>query len=494
MKNVVPTPPTDPPNTRDGSRKKEISLDNDRLLEHIISQDIMNIMMNSDSLPINVLPANNNYIVHICVNSLATLTNYAKMEQDYIDEYNKNLMLKAELLQHQKESFLNNRSFNNQNAPAILEFLKINEWQAKLNTKDVSFANLRKQIESLKGENVVEKDVQLNNPNFIAPGMFKIDLEPLAPKVLKNKDAHIDYIKHTQEHADTLREIVKNDRALRPSDSNLNYACHYVQRIQEVLVYVKDTCPYLTKPSEKLVGITPLNRTRRVRVSSSTKASKSKPRSNTKKDRIPQTSSSNKKKNKVEYHPRIAKSSLNNKNRVIEHVCNANVKHTTLNVNSELICVKCNQYMFNANHDVCFLEFVNDVNVSSKSKSPKNSKKNNIWKPTGKVFIDIGYRWKPTGQTFTIVGNMCPLTRITSIKVVPLKETTSKSVTIQNPEVKVYSRRPKVIKSVGSSSKSKIVESMISNNSKPNQSWGSNASDIPSSSLVNFRLSKFFSI
>nr|GEV88947.1 integrase, catalytic region, zinc finger, CCHC-type, peptidase aspartic, catalytic [Tanacetum cinerariifolium] len=43
------------------------------------------------------------------------------------------------------------------------------------------------------------------------------------------------------------------------------------------------------------------------------------------------------------------------------------------------------------------------------------------------MFTDIGYRWKPTGQTFTIDGNTCPLTRITSTKVVPLKETTSKT-------------------------------------------------------------------
>ncbi|GKC69765.1 retrovirus-related pol polyprotein from transposon TNT 1-94 [Tanacetum coccineum] len=96
------------------------------------------------------------------------------------------------------------------------------------------------------------------------------------------------------------------------------------------------------------------------------------------------------------------------------------------------------------------------------------------------------------GQTFTIDGNMCLLTRITSTKVVPLKETTSKSVITQNLEVKVYSKRPKVTKSIGSSSKSKIVKSRISSNSEPNQSWGSNASDVPSSSLVDFRLSKLF--
>ncbi|GJV43506.1 retrovirus-related pol polyprotein from transposon TNT 1-94 [Tanacetum coccineum] len=120
-------------------------------------------------------------------------------------------------------------------------------------------------------------------------------------------------------------------------------------------------------------------------------------------------------KNKVEVQPRSVKSSLNKTNRVSEPVCNADVKHTSLNVNSKLICVKCNQCMFDANHDVCFLEFVNDVNVHSKSKSAKRSKKKQTWKPTGKVFTDIGYRWKPIGRTFTIVGNSFPLTRKTKV-------------------------------------------------------------------------------
>nr|GEU88384.1 retrovirus-related Pol polyprotein from transposon TNT 1-94 [Tanacetum cinerariifolium] len=54
--------------------------------------------------------------------------------------------------------------------------------------------------------------------------------------------------------------------------------------------------------------------------------------------------------------------------------------------------------------------------------------------------------------------------------------------------MKVYSRRPKQIKSVGSSKKAKIVESKIANNSEPNYLWGSNAIDVPSSfSLVNDR-------
>ncbi|GJZ18451.1 retrovirus-related pol polyprotein from transposon TNT 1-94 [Tanacetum coccineum] len=62
------------------------------------------------------------------------------------------------------------------------------------------------------------------------------------------------------------------------------------------------------------------------------------------------------------------------------------------------------------------------------------------------------------------------------------------------PEIKVYSRRPKQMKLVGSSKKAKIVESKITNNSEPNHLWGSNATDVSSSSsLINDRLSRSFS-
>nr|GEY81449.1 hypothetical protein [Tanacetum cinerariifolium] len=69
-----------------------------------------------------------------------------------------------------------------------------------------------------------EKDIQSNNAKVIALGMFKLDLKPLSPKVLKNKDAHIDYIKHTQENAVILCKLVKHTRELRPSESDLDSA------------------------------------------------------------------------------------------------------------------------------------------------------------------------------------------------------------------------------------------------------------------------------
>ncbi|GJT42940.1 hypothetical protein Tco_0951655 [Tanacetum coccineum] len=227
------------------------------------------------------------------------------------------------------------------------------------------------------------------------------------------------------------------------------------------------------------------------------KASGSKPRNNTKKDRITQTSSSNKKKNSVEDHPRIAKSSLNSMNRVSKLVCYANVKHVVLNANSELIYATCHECMFVAIHVLCVCDYLKDVNARVKSKYVKSrlakKKKKKIWKSIGKVYINVGYSWKPTGWIFTIDGNTCLLTRIISTKVEPPRKSISTIVVKQTQPSSNKSRKLNNITNVGLSSKSKTVGSKISNYSKPMQNWGSNVSTAPSSSRVNCRLYKSYS-
>ncbi|GKA75907.1 retrovirus-related pol polyprotein from transposon TNT 1-94 [Tanacetum coccineum] len=204
----------------------------------------------------------------------------------------------------------------------------------------------------------------------------------MLPLKEKNRDAHIDYIKYTQEQADILRGTVESSKT---PDSNT-----------------------LVLPSTGL--------------KSSTSASRSQPTGNKKNDRNSQTPSSNMK-NKIEVQVRRANLSSNKRNRVKDPICDANVKHNMLNVNFELICVKCKQ---------C------------------------------KVFTEIGYKWKPTGKLFTLVGNSCPLTRITSIKVVPLKAITLHLVETQKPELKVYSRKPKQVKSIDVPSSSSLINDRLS--------------------------------
>nr|GFB26699.1 integrase, catalytic region, zinc finger, CCHC-type, peptidase aspartic, catalytic [Tanacetum cinerariifolium] len=120
-------------------------------------------------------------------------------------------------------------------------------------------------------------------------------------------------------------------------------------------------------------------------VKSSTNASGSQPSGNTKKDKIQQPPSSTQK-NKVEAHPRTIKSSLKNKNCVVEPKGTTTVQHSKLNARFELICVKCHGCMLSDNHDLCVLNAINDVNAHSKSKSAKKFKEKSLetnWQDSG---------------------------------------------------------------------------------------------------------------
>ncbi|GJY06003.1 retrovirus-related pol polyprotein from transposon TNT 1-94 [Tanacetum coccineum] len=130
-------------------------------------------------------------------------------------------------------------------------------------------------------------------------------------------------------------------------------------------------------------------------VKPSTSASGSQLSANTKKDKIQQTPSSTQK-NKVEAHHRKVTSSLKNKDCVVAPKGTAHVQHSKLNANSELKCVKCNDCMLYDNHDLCILDFINNVNARNKSKYVKKSLKRKVWQPTGNVFTNIRYIWRLT--------------------------------------------------------------------------------------------------
>nr|GEZ51758.1 hypothetical protein [Tanacetum cinerariifolium] len=170
----------------------------------------------------------------------------------------------------------------------------------------------------------------------------KVDVAPLVPKLRKNRTAHTDYIRHTQEEAATLREIVESERLLSPLNTSLAYACKYTRQIQELLMILQQTCPSITDLGTQLVAVTPKNKTKQIRrtahitkleritvatspsanidsntpVLSSTgvtlvsRANGSKSQDNTKKNRIRRTQKKAKK-IELEDHLRIVKSSLN---------------------------------------------------------------------------------------------------------------------------------------------------------------------------------------
>ncbi|GJV41082.1 retrovirus-related pol polyprotein from transposon TNT 1-94 [Tanacetum coccineum] len=180
---------------------------------------------------------------------------------------------------------------------------------------------------------------------------------------------------------------------------------------------------------------------------------------------------------------------------VVEPKGTATVQHSKLNANSELKYVKCNGCMLSDNHDLCVLDFINNLNAHVKSKSDKKSSKRKVWKPTRKVFTNIKYIWRPTSRTFTIVGNVCRLTRITTTTEVPLRKPTDLENETPKPVVTlVYSTKPRKSKTNVPVSKSKVLKSVSTNKKEPSKSWGSIVCDVPSSSLDECRSSKLFSV
>ncbi|GJY69167.1 retrovirus-related pol polyprotein from transposon TNT 1-94 [Tanacetum coccineum] len=355
-----------------------------------------------------------------------------------------------------------------------LKSVENEDLKAQIQDKVFVITSLKNDLRKLKGKEIVENVVHTPSATTIAPGMFKLDLEPLPPRLLQNREVHIDYLRNTQEQANILREIVEQAKAKQPLDSELDLACKYATRIQELLVYVQDTCPNAIIPSAKKVTVKPMNNVKKVRFAEPLTSS-----SNIKQVESSNTSDSN---TLVLSSTGVKCSTSNCRSKPPGNKRNDRISQSPSRNKKINLCATCNKSMFDGVHDKCLLDLVQNGN--KRTKSAKKHIKQNIWKPTGHVFTDVGFKWKPTGRIFTIVGNSCPLTRITSTNVVPPKQTTSHSDEIQKPKIKVYCRKPKNVKNIGSSKIAKIVESKNANHSEPNQIWGSTAIDIPSSSSL----------
>ncbi|GKC52093.1 retrovirus-related pol polyprotein from transposon TNT 1-94 [Tanacetum coccineum] len=357
---------------------KQLKIDNDQLLTQIMSQEIVHIVANS---------------VDICDVKKSSVNDCKKCLELEIELFKKKDFIEKEVCDKLVKIYSN------------LEKHCISlELTTQLNQEIFQRENsaLKDELRKLKRKNIVNTVVSKPNAT-LALEMFKLNIEPISARLKNNRDAHEVYIDKTIEYADTLCGFVEQDRTQYPSKPLLESACMFTKHVQELLVYASQTCPNSPKPSEKLVVVTPTNKGKRVRfaepvISSSnipkqtdslktkdsnkplltstrviptTSASGSKPLGNTKYNRISRPPRNNQK-NKVEDDPRTVKSSLNKRNSISEPISKALVKHFVRNAKFESICNKC---FFDANHDMCLVDFLNDVNVRSKSKSKRNKKK-----------------------------------------------------------------------------------------------------------------------
>ncbi|GJZ01701.1 retrovirus-related pol polyprotein from transposon TNT 1-94 [Tanacetum coccineum] len=318
-----------------------------------------------------------------------------------------------------------------QNVALIFSLLKNDFKKEESRNIDREIA-LEKRIKQFQNPFYLKKAQQLEPKLYVGDIIVKTNPIVIPDSeetlMLAEESPHSTYIKHTQEEATVLRDLVEHVQLKYPLDQSLESACR--------------------------------------RVKPSTSASRSQPSGNTKKDKIHQTPSSTQM-NKVKAHLRKVKSSFKNKDCVVQPKGTAHVQHSKCNANSELKCVKCNGCMLSDNHDLCVLDFINNGNTRKESKSVNKSSKRKVWKPTGKV-----------STTTTEV----PLRKSTALD----NETSKPVVTL------VYSRKPRKSKTNVHVSKSTVLKSVSANKKEPNKSWGSKVSDVPSSSLDECRSSKLF--
>nr|GEU63771.1 hypothetical protein [Tanacetum cinerariifolium] len=236
------------------------------------------------------------------------------------------------------------------------------------NAKTVLMANIFNYGSDVISEDIIkslrEKSKEENvNYNYEEIETKNVELENSVAKLSSENERlcnEINHVKQCEKVAFTPKNKVKKVRFAEPLTSSSN-----IKQVESSNTADSNT-PVLSPTGLKC----------------STSNCGSKPSSNKNNDRISCTTSRNMK-NKVEAQPR----NVNKKNRIVDPIRNVDLKKSRLKANSEPTCATCKKYMFDGVHDTCLLDFVKNVN--SRAKSAKKHKKQNIWKPTGHVFVEV---------------------------------------------------------------------------------------------------------
>ncbi|GJT80010.1 retrovirus-related pol polyprotein from transposon TNT 1-94 [Tanacetum coccineum] len=404
-------------------KMNQVLNENERLLEQVMSKDIVNLLVNSSV-------DNDSMNVHECQKCLKLET---ELQTDFVKRETYDKLFKSFTIlekhcislevdtQLKQEIFQRENSVSNQSVPSFDQLFELNELKAQSQEKDTVIKKLKERIKSLSGKMDKDKIKQ----DFEEIETINIELDHRVTKLI----AENEHLKQTYKQ---LYDSIK------PARIRSKEQCDGL--INQVNIKSAEISDLNASLQEKALAITALR--------------------------------------DLYWWLWSKKQSM--------VVFNAYVMY---------IDQVCNGCMLYDNHDLCVLDFINNVHAGAKSRSVKKNSKRKVWKPTGKVFTNIGYIWRPTGQTFTIVGNACPLTRITTTTEVPLR----KSFALDNKTPKrvvtlVYSRKPRKSKTSIPVNNYTVFKSVTANNSEPIQSRGSIVSNVPSSSLDECRSSKLSSV
>ncbi|GJR08557.1 retrovirus-related pol polyprotein from transposon TNT 1-94 [Tanacetum coccineum] len=264
-------------------KMNQVLSENERLLAQVIGHDIVKTVVN---LSVNECQK--------CLELKTELLNkkdvvdketYDKLCKSFTTLEKHCITLEADS-QLNEEIFQQTNSVLDQNAPSFTQLFELSELRAQSQAKDTVIVKLKEQIKSLKGnvddslvlaalKNELRKlkgkalDKEAIETHYVGPKVSKDNMEPITPKLLNKRTTHSSYIKHTQEEALVLRDIVEHVKSNYPQDSLLESAFRYTKVIQDLLSHISKTCPSINNFDPQLVTVTPRKKDKKVRFSKS---------------------------------------------------------------------------------------------------------------------------------------------------------------------------------------------------------------------------------
>nr|GEV47229.1 integrase, catalytic region, zinc finger, CCHC-type, peptidase aspartic, catalytic [Tanacetum cinerariifolium] len=369
----------------DAIELKNLLIANDNLIVERLSQEVFSVVTNSE---LNVARFTEMHVANTTVEArclaleaeLANLrdTNNHANQKELINHFSKleinhlNLQLKYQKL---KDGIGNNPPTPDKDTPDFDSVFVIGKMQASLQGKDNVIRQLKKQLSQLqvtrsdtgrtlkhykelydsikitrakhieKVTNLTTENVTLKasvskdrvKPRILARGKYALDVEPIIPRLRNNRDAHLNYLRHLKESVETIHNIVKEAKVVRPLDRSIVSACRYTKHSQELLEYAIGTCPQGSQQRAKQLAYIPLIRKKQTNVpvpsftgvNSCPNASGSQPKSHVKPNKISPAKGVNKL--PVEDQPRTNKSHLRTSNQAVATTCytqNRSLIHT----------------------------------------------------------------------------------------------------------------------------------------------------------------------
>ncbi|GKD98058.1 integrase, catalytic region, zinc finger, CCHC-type containing protein [Tanacetum coccineum] len=408
------------------AKHKALEFEIERLLQAVISQDIMSIVQNPTVVKSSDLQTELERTKERFENSIIKKENeYAKLWNDWYKKYE----------ECKYEKILYDKAYN--------------DMQQKIERLQAQLGDLKGKCKDTPAQ---FGDLMYLQQNYSA--QYKNPFDSISVTRTQTKSI-IDYLQDKLHN--TVKENAKLraqlfDKASEQKDATKDNQMHLNQNDQnsQRIGFLKRIDHHKTSREDKFVPINKvrasvrtnpitvsqphvvpkkdvnsnLNGSSSTRVDNTSKTRRPQPRSNTKNDRVPSVSKSRCFKNnevEVEEHHRNLLLSKNRKHMSSE--CN-NVKLVIRNDNSEVVCAICKQCLINANHDVCALKYVNGMNFRRKNRKAnvsiiENQKKQTpqVWKPKKVGFKErlaspkprkprSYLRWSPTGRMFDRNGNI----------------------------------------------------------------------------------------